>query len=105
MKLKAGVSLRNIQPEAVVGMMIVNNCYERSGSELVITSCNDSRHRSGSLHYSGRAFDCRTKWVMARESIGPLFDSIVDSLGSEFDVVLEDFEGENEHIHVEYDPR
>lgn len=104
MKLKTGVSLRGIKPEVVVGMLITNSQYERSGVELLLTSVNDSRHSSGSLHYAGLAFDCRTKWVMSRETIMPLVESIRSSLGDEWDVVLEDYGGDNEHIHVEYDP-
>lgn len=105
MRLKFGVRLAGVKPELAIGMIIVNNQYERAGAELIVTSCNDSTHGSGSLHYAGRAFDCRTKWVMSRESVLPLHDAIRDALGEEWDVVLEDYDGDNEHIHVEWDPK
>lgn len=105
MKLKGNVHLGGIKPETIVGMLIVQDCYERSGAELVITSCVDSRHKSGSLHYAGKAFDCRTKGVMARETVVPLSLAIREALGPEWDVILEDHDGGNEHLHLEFDPK
>lgn len=105
MKLKGGVKLTDLQPMTVCGMVVVQNQYERTGAELVITSCNDSQHSTSSRHYKGLAFDCRTKGVMAREMVQPLAISIREALGAEWDVILEDWNEDNEHIHVEYDPK
>ena len=33
------------------------------------------------------------------------FQAVAQDLGPEFDVVLEDLGGSNEHIHIEYDPK
>jgi hypothetical protein len=71
--------------------------------ELEITSVVDGKHKTGSLHPKGLAFDfsCRS-WGPMR---GKIFSSLRNSLGKDFDVLHEDPDGPNEHGHVEYDPK
>lgn len=72
------------------------------GVRCVITSANDSRHMPGSKHYSGRALDFRTKHI--DRGAGPIQfrDMLTQALGPQYTVILEDFAGENEHIHVQF---
>jgi hypothetical protein len=107
--LKAGVSLSNLQPQAALGLQIAAGCYGMVGmEEMVVTSVNDSKHRSGSLHYAGAAFDLRSKTVRTND-IEKLVSYLKMSLGADFDVVIEDFQTNtrqaNEHIHIEFQPK
>lgn len=86
------------------------------GNTVFVTSANDSVHKDGSLHYSGRAFDLRTEPLpsgAARVGAVMAFGSearekeirwwcqrIRAQLGDDYDVVQE-----IDHIHVEYDPK
>lgn len=99
--LKDSVSIKGIQPEMVLGLVICYSVWElyTHGIPFVVTSVSDGNHSPRSLHYRGFAADIRTR------DIGPqLSASIVTlfkkSLGKDFDVVLE-----SDHIHVEFDPK
>ncbi len=112
MRLKESVSLKGIQPETVVGMMVADSVYSRLGAELRITSATDGKHMKGSLHPKGKAFDCGTKGLLPSRLSLPtplpspamLQVALQGALGPQWDVVLEDQGGENEHIHVEFQP-
>lgn len=61
---------------------------------------------AGSRHYSGEAFDFRTKSLPDLLTKNQLIDNIKASLpDNEYDVILEYPGGYNEHGHCEYDPR
>jgi hypothetical protein len=73
--------------------------------KLVVTSVCDGRHKKGSLHYKGLAFDVRT-WANGEgEQLGVDDKEIMakdyrEVLGPDFDVVVE-----STHIHIEYQPK
>lgn len=102
MKLKPGVKLTSLQPQIVLAAMMVERMYAAAGGECTITSANDSTHGTSSLHYAGCALDFRTK-DFGGDKVALLAD-IRAALGEEFDVLLEHPGGDEEHIHVEYDP-
>ena len=103
--LKKGVRLGALQPQVVLGLVVAAGCYGlRDMEEMVVTSCNDSKHGRGSLHYSGNAVDLRTN-TAARIYVEGLHSDIVLALGVDFDVILEDYGTPNEHIHMEYQPK
>ena len=106
---KEGVRLCNLQPQVALALQIAAGCYGLVNvDEMVVTSCNDSTHRRGSLHYSGNAVDLRTKSIKST-SVPVLLDHLKHALGVDFDVVLESFHMNdrkpNEHLHVEYQPK
>ncbi|MGB3722149.1 MAG: LysM peptidoglycan-binding domain-containing protein [Pacificimonas sp.] len=71
----------------------------------VITSGNDSRHSSGSLHYDDAALDFRGNNIT--DAQGRAFrDEVSRILGDDYDVLFEVFPNNpaNDHLHVEYDP-
>jgi hypothetical protein len=107
--LKAGVSLKDLQPQIVLAMLIVKDLLNDKGlRSFTVTSCNDSTHMKGSLHYKGLAFDTRTHDITLSNRgiwLEQLKSDIKNALGDEFDVILEDLNGPNEHIHTEYDPK
>ena len=97
MRLKPGVRLLGIKPEILLAIMVTERAYRPN--ELVITSIVDGSHMRGSEHYTGMAFDCRTREmseVRARE----IAHQIGADLGADFDVILE-----TDHLHIEFDPK
>lgn len=103
MRLKSGVKLAGLTPQMVLGCIVINDTYAELGSECTITSCNDSKHSEASLHYKGNAVDCRTRDFAGDKQ--QLFKELKEALGPEFDVVFEGLGTDNEHIHVEFDPK
>lgn len=103
MKLKPGVKLTGLTPQMALGAFIVAEVYYGHGASCTITSANDSRHGTNSLHFQGRALDFRTKDFEGDKRA--LLAELKEALGENFDVVLEDENGPNQHIHVEHDPK
>ena len=92
------VNIHGISNELLFAMFVTDAVLNRYGSVLVITSINDGKHSSGSLHYSGNAFDFRTWYIVDKEE--EVMDDLREALRDSYDVVLED-----DHIHVEYQPK
>ena len=105
MKLKPGVILGELTPQMVMGALIVKGVYQRldPSASCTVTSANDSKHSERSHHYTGNALDFRTHDFTANKQY--LLQEVRNSLGIHFDVVLEGVGTQNEHLHVEYDPR
>jgi|FLYL01.1.fsa_nt_gi hypothetical protein len=78
---------------------------------LIVTSANDSKHMTGSKHYTDDAFDARVRHLTAdqRRQIVQWGRKILDPLG--YDIVSFDSPNPKEasrhkdHDHVEYDPK
>jgi len=107
--LKPGVRLSNLQPQIVLALQVAAGCYGIEAlDEMVVTSCNDSTHRRGSLHYAGAAVDLRSKSIPA-DAVERVVERMKVALGVDFDVVLEAWNATareaNEHIHLEYQPK
>lgn len=78
----------------------IERCIQiREGEEysMTITSACDGKHMENSKHYSGNAIDIRTFDMNFAIYNKHLIQNI---LGNDYDVVLED-----NHIHIEYDPK
>lgn len=99
MQLKKNVKLNGIKPEIMVAIMIANEVYQKNDSELIITSICDGKHGTGSLHYAGLGFDCRTRHLPLGKD-KDIVHALKLRLTDEFDVVLEPT-----HIHIEFQPK
>ena len=97
--IKPGVRAAGLQPEILLAILEAREVYRALGAELVITSLLDGKHMKGSLHYSGLAVDLRTRHLGPGDR-GTVTERLTVALGPEYDVVLE-----NDHIHVEFDPK
>jgi hypothetical protein len=73
--------------------------------DLVVTSLLDGNHRWASLHYSGCAFDVRTKAFPTDEAKLTAVADLKRALGPDFDVLLEHLGKVNEHCHGEFQPK
>ena len=100
MKLKEGVDPTGIQPELLLAIMAAKEAYRDYGYDLVITSLTDGKHSRTSLHYSGCAVDLRTRHMGTEEDKAEIATLIKDSLGPDYDVILE-----STHIHIEWQPK
>ena len=101
---KPGVSLKLLQPQMLIALQLVQAEFDVYHLDTVVTSANDSGHAENSYHYSGRAFDFRTKHAAGvSKSIVIEVKKKLIPLG--FDVIWEDIGGVNEHLHVELDRR
>jgi conjugal transfer mating pair stabilization protein TraG len=99
MILKAGVKIANLKPQLIIAVIVSNGVYNAHGKELVITSCDDSKHGTGTKHGTGNAFDLRINYFSVNESV-IVANEIRAKLTPDFDVVHE-----KDHIHIEYDPK
>lgn len=88
-----------MSPELLFGLLVCEQIYDDWGYSLVITSLNDSKHMSGSLHYSGNAADIRTRDLKdPAKSLIP--KKIKETLHPDYDIVVEPT-----HLHIEYQPK
>lgn len=93
----------NVPKSVIIAVAFINACNAIDvDGEMFITSGNDSAHMKGSKHYSDEALDFRTKTLTAAQK-SLLVAEVKKRLGLSYDVVFEDANGVNEHLHIEYD--
>jgi hypothetical protein len=105
MSLKMGVDLRGIHQVWGIAFPIIHTVFRDNGAQCIVTSANDSKHGPHSLHYKGKALDLRTKHVRDELTKLSIIKKIKEHLGPQFDVVYESAGLENEHLHIEFDPK
>ena len=66
---------------------------------LTVTSQADGTHKENSLHYKGRAWDLRTRYML-EEDKKTWKSNLEIALGDSWQVILE-----KDHMHIEYDPQ
>ncbi len=101
-RLKAGVSLRDLQPQVVLGLMLVEQAFAAAGAECIVTSVNDGQHKADSFHYRGLAADLRIKHIHPDRKAA-VVAHMTNLLGPEWDVLWESQGLANEHVHIEFD--
>lgn len=91
------------QPPLVSILAVAANVAERLGITLRVTeTIGNGTHGKWSLHYSFRAADFGSKEFSNKQEIVAELQS---ALGPKYDVLLENPGTDNEHFHVEYDPK
>lgn len=101
----ASVKANKIHPRLFGALAVAADVWEQYGAtELVVTSLNDGNHRIGSFHYHGEAADLRTKNLPSSYAKRNAVDQLARTLGRDWDVLLEDPGGPDEHAHLELDP-
>jgi hypothetical protein len=99
MSLKPDVRAKGVQPEILLGLVILERLFARYRVDLVVTSLLDGEHMPGSLHYKGLAADVRSREVDVTLRAQLLREARV-ALGPDFDFILE-----SDHFHLEFDPK
>lgn len=104
MQFKNGVTLPTEGlncTDIICAMANIEGIFNRYRIQFVITSIYDGNHMKGTLHATGQAFDVRTRDMASTEGLAKLITRQIQIvLGVAWDVILED-----DHIHIEHDPR
>ena len=101
---KETVRFRRILPEIYGIFGVLDEVFESHGVECVITSANDSTHMNGSLHYQDRAIDLRSRDLRPGEE-EQVAEELRYILGADYQVLFEDQDTPNEHLHVAWKPK
>lgn len=108
---KQGVRVEKLTPQCVLAMMVADGLWGDYGAaHCVVTSVRDGRHGAAGKHPDGDAFDLRTKTISEagkerRVLLQELRTELSARLPEGYDVIAEAIGSDNEHIHVEYDPK
>lgn len=105
LKFAAGV----IVPKSAIIAVAMLNAANESGivapaATLWVTSGNDRVHMRGSKHYEDAALDFRSK-ALSTVNKHKLLQAVRARLGSDYQAILEDEGGANEHFHIEFDEK
>lgn len=103
--IKPGARVEGLKPEIVLAYIEAMDLFRQFGYPCVLTEGTGGGHKLGSLHLQGLAIDLRTKHIGTRVTKAQLMSRLRDNLGVNYDVLLEYEGGDNEHIHIEYDPK
>lgn len=97
---RAGVRMDiSMSKMAALALSVADNLSMKLLSRgVVVTSVLDGRHKAGSKHYEGNAFDLRT-WIYTEMEVSLFVGELQRALGVDYDVI-----NEVDHIHVEFDP-
>lgn len=109
-QIKNGVWLQGLQPQMAIAFTVACSVYASKELSCIITCGLNGKHGRYSHHYKGLALDLRTKhcFIGEKDRSAKLTQLKIDiqlSLGTQFQVVLEDVGGEQEHLHIEFDPQ
>lgn len=102
--IKQGVSIEKIKPQAVLAFVIAQPIFAKYGYACIITSGDDGKHSLNSKHYTGEGIDLRSKHL-PNDIKGKILSELKARLGENYDVLLENVDDQNEHYHIEYDPK
>ena len=102
LQTKEGVSIDDLQPEALSAAEIAKPILEAAGVDFVVTSAGPADRANadsveGTKHDTGQAFDIRTRDIPSKQRQA-VVNRLKEVLGDDYDVVLE-----SDHIHVEFD--
>lgn len=98
------VNIATLNPVMWRAAVLVDDLCGKYKRDCIITSANDSKHGEGSLHGKDKALDFRT-WHLPGGYLGLAARDVAQRATAElkplgYDVVLE-----NDHLHVEYQPK
>lgn len=101
--VKDTVRFRKLIPEIYDIFPAIDLVWGDRGLECVITSANDSQHKQGSLHYEDRAIDLRSHDLPPGDET-EVVEELKELLGLDYQVLLEDRDTPNEHLHIAWRP-
>ena len=103
MNLKHGVDATGVCPQIWYAAGVCKQLFTDRNYAFTITSMRDGVHSPHSKHYSGEAFDMRTRHLPpgVRSELFAKIKSVLDPLG--FDTV--DEHDTKRHWHCEWDPK
>ena len=103
--IKPGVRIHGMCPEIWAGIWIVERVVDKLfGRAIRLTAGIDGKHSNASLHNIGHAADIGAKEFKPEEKQEILNQSLL-ALGMDFDFILEAAGTDNEHFHLEFQPK
>lgn len=97
--------LSTVEPKAlVIAAALINSATKLGLVDMVVTAGRNGQHKVGSLHYKDKALDFRTRHLAEPQKFA-LIAEMKTRLGPDYDVILENLGGANEHGHAEHDPK
>jgi hypothetical protein len=90
------VDLSRLRKEIRQALFACEFVYNQWEDEVQVYHTFDGKHMQGSLHYKNRAVDVS----MPFQNVNAIVEEIRLFLGPEYDVVVEE-----DHLHVEWDPK
>lgn len=100
----SSTDISNLKPQMIVCDYVIQSIFSSLGIACIRTSVGDKVHSARSLHKPGYAVDYRTKHINGISDKLKLVDVVKDSCPW-CDVILEHVGEDQEHMHVEYDPK
>ena len=97
--------LHGIAPELAFANVVLLGILLKHGAVMTIGHALDGVHARASIHYAGGAEDlsfASTLDLLVRQQI---YEEWKHSIGPDFDVLFEDPDGPNEHLHCEFQPK
>lgn len=96
--------LSSVRPKNLVIAAAAANVAADMGITAYITIGSNGKHMEGSKHYTGDALDLRSKHLEIPTKM-IFLAKVLDRLGKGYEGFLEDRDTDNEHFHIEYDPK
>jgi hypothetical protein len=108
-QIKPGVDLTTLAPQWAIAYPIIRDCFQNRGYSCVVTNGNERTPAQlaktpTTLHPSGKALDFRTRHIPMMDKV-PIVNDITHALGAQWDVVLENVGQDQEHVHIEFQPK
>lgn len=99
-EIKDGVRFRKFTPQFASFILAVCRTWDLHFPVVtpVITSANDGKHMTNSLHYKDLAWDLRTNNIPDAGKVEEIARTLRIDLGSDWDIVVE-----KDHLHCEFD--
>lgn len=98
--------LQSLRPEVVIALLILDGILRKHGDVVMTISHGlDGTHTRASCHYNGCALDKVFASTLDLATKQQIFDEYKASLGQDFDVLFENPDTPNEHIHTEWQPK
>ena len=94
-----------VQPRLCLLLAAVANVAQELDWDVIITSAVDGCHKIRSRHYTHEAIDVRSKNFPSPQAKDDFIQAVLLRLGTGYEMFLENVGTENEHFHLEWDPR
>jgi hypothetical protein len=89
----------------VLGLGVLNGFSTKNNFDFILSHGIDGIHSRASIHYNGNAADvCYASPVSAQDKL-KFWKDLQRSLGQDFDVLFESIGTDNEHLHIEFQPK